>query len=199
MSANEKAEVFLLIIKRIGKWILYAFIIITLIFLCLLAYDKINSYLEKLPKVITELKGIKIGEKYSDFIFKNPGFKEIKVKFKTLSEQHYENYERRLDVAVTKSKIEDVSYTCELDFDNTNINGISCNDSGDKIIERFADEVRIQCYMDKTDPLYPNIRVYDIVKYGVRYFMLNNKVESIGVSSPDTLALYTGINWGQCE
>jgi len=200
MSANEKAELIFIIIKRIGKWILYAFIIILLIFLCILAYDKINNYLEKLPKVITEFKGIKIGEKYSDLIFRNPGFKEKKVvKFKAASEIYYEHDEKRLTVSLTKGKVDNIYYSCDQGLDYTIINGISCNDSGDKIIEKFADEIRIQCNIDKTGDLYPNVRVYDIIKYGVRYYVINNIVSSISITSPDSLASYIGFNWGSCE
>jgi hypothetical protein len=200
MSANEKAEVFLIIIKRISKWIFFAFLAGLLIFLSLYFYDKIHNYIEKLPKVILELKGIKVGEKYSDFVFKNPDFKEKTIiKYKTLGEMHYEHEERRLSVSVLNNKIDNVVYICENDTDITSINGISCYESGDIIIERFADELRIQCHINKTDIMYPSVRVYDVVKYGVRYYVMNNRVLSISISTPDSLLSYKGINWGQCE
>lgn len=199
MNANEKAEVFFIIVKKIGKWFLFALLILILIFLCLYSYDKITNYLENLPKVITELKGIKVGEKYSDFVFKNPGFKAKKINFKTINELHYENIERRLSVSVNNSKIEDINYICDSESDYTNINGIACNDLGDKIVEKFTNEVKIQCLLDKDNLLFPDLRVYDVVKYGVRYELLNNNVVSYKVSSPESLSKYTGINWGQCE
>jgi hypothetical protein len=199
MSANEKAEVFLIIIKRIGKWFLAIISVLIFIFFVSYVYIKVNDFIEKRPKIITDLKGVRLGEKYSDFVFRNPGFKKSKVNLTTANEINYINEENRLSVSLINGKVESVYYYCGPNSDFTNVNGISCDDFGDKVIEIFAKELRILCGKDKNDLSRHNVRVYDIVKYGVRYFLFNNKVGSVMVTSPEILAGYIGKNWDHCE
>jgi len=75
MEKNERAEAILIVIKRISKWILLS--VLGLATLALFVGLGIYMYKEweDRPKVVLELKGIAIGEKLNDVLFRNPGLK----------------------------------------------------------------------------------------------------------------------------
>ena len=200
MSAKETAEAILIVIKRIGKWLFIGVSIVLLLIASFIGYEKFSNYLDNRPTVHSELKGIKIGEKYSDFAFRNPGFVQIKEKpKKSIGETYYENESLSLSVSVEKNYIVDVTYICQDKFEMTSLNGVACQDSGDNIFEKYGNEVRVQCLIDKSDKMATSYRVYDVVKYGVRHHVISNKVIGFQIVNPEKLSTYVGINFTKCE
>jgi len=200
MSKNETAEAIIIVLKKIGKWILYGLLIVISIVILYSSSIAIVQYYENKPKLITELKNIKIGERYSDFMFKNPGYIVDKNPPKNRENESYlENSKEKITVAIKGNLISEITYICKENYENTTVNGISCNETGDYISDKFGENLRIQCLKDKTDKDYLIYRVYDVVKYGVRHHVLSNKVVAFNIVNPDILKDYTGLNWSNCE
>lgn len=200
MSAKETAEAILIVLKKIGKWILILVLIVSFLVSLFIAYVKLNEYLENRPKVINQLKDINLGEKFSDFMFKNPGFIQIKdVENSEANEENYENKNSSLTVAFIDKLVTQVTYICKSSYEYTSINGIVCGSSGDLILDKYGKDVRVQCLKDKSDKNYTSYRVYDVVKYGIRQHVVSNVVQAFMIASPKDLEGYTGINWTSCE
>jgi hypothetical protein len=200
MSANETAEAIIIVIKKIGKWILIALLFVVLGVIILSSYEFINQYYKNKPKIITEINNIKIGEKFSDFMFRNPGFTVAKNPPKRdENETYYENNSVSIGVTVKDDAISDITYICKDTYEYTNVNGILCNVNGDEIFEKYGKDVRVQCLKDKTDKDYLKYRVYDVIKYGIRHHVFSNQVKAFHFISPNTLKDYTGLSWVSCE
>ena len=200
MSANETAEAIIIVIKKIGKWILIALFFVILGVILFSSYVSIMQYYENRPKIVTEIKNIKIGEKFSDFMFKNPDFTIDKNPTKNNEDKtYYENNKEKISVTLKENIISEITYLCKETYENTIVNGISCNDIGETIIEKYGQDLRIQCLKDKTDKDFLKYRVYDVVKYGIRHHVLSNHVIAFNIISAETLKEYTGTNWTNCE
>jgi hypothetical protein len=61
MSANESAEAFLLVIKRLAKWALFAAVGIAVFTMFMAGFDEATDRWEKRPYKLTEYNGIKLG------------------------------------------------------------------------------------------------------------------------------------------
>ena len=70
MKSNETAEAILIVLKTVGKWLLYAALLVLVLGLVFFAYVKLDDYIKNKPKVISEFKNIALGEKLSDVKFK---------------------------------------------------------------------------------------------------------------------------------
>lgn len=103
---------------------------------------------------------------------------------------------KNIILVVKNNLVEMVGYNCEAGDDklSTQINGIGCGSSGDEIIGKFGNEVKVLCNMDKDNPR----RVYDISAYGTRYYLEKNSVYRMAISIPAYLELLTGKTWVQC-
>ncbi len=100
----------------------------------------------------------------------------------------------RLIIKIVDNKVIHIDYLCE-DHDYSSVNSIGCKSSGDEILDKFSNEVRILCSSDKDN----SERVYDTLKYGVRYFLKRNVVTSIVITEPKTLESYIGNHWVKCD
>lgn len=100
-------------------------------------------------------------------------------------------------INVENSKVIHITHECK-EYDLTSINGITCNSSSEKILEKYDRKIRILCPKEKSanSDIY---RVYDSVEYGVRYFLMQNKVTAFTIANPETLINYININWSSCE
>lgn len=150
------------------------------------------------PQLITQLAGVSVGEKLADVFFKHGDFKrDAKRDPNDKSEERYENTEKNTYILVKDGKVTNVAYYCQ-PFDYKPINGINCDDSGEKIKEKFGDRVRILCLNEKTEGGKFE-RAYDVVDYGTRYVLHMNKVVAMVIASPKDLQSYVGMNWDKCE
>jgi len=148
------------------------------------------DYYQGIPKVITEFKGVKLGESLSDVTFKLGNPEKVKNEW-----YGYSSPDR--GVKIQDGKVSFITYFCK-NSDYTKLNGIKCNSSGDTIFKRFGKDVRVLCDMGKErdDKL---IRAYDVMKYGTRYYLYTNLVYRMGITSPETLKSSIGTRWDHCQ
>jgi hypothetical protein len=150
-------------------------------------YTSINDWYEQRPKVIKELDGIKIGASISDLKF---SFEDLKRNEET-SRRDQEQYANKNDgfydlndgknsVEVINGKISRVVQRCDQEsVDYTTVNSISCNDSSEKIVEKFGSEVIVLCALksEQSGGLEEyKVRKYRVKKYNIEYYLYLNKV-----------------------
>jgi hypothetical protein len=198
MEQNKKAEAILIVIKRIAKWVLLS--VLGLATLALVVGLGVSLYdkWEDRAKVVSELKGIALGEKLNDVLFKNPGLKlsDWSTKVKALeSSIEYGNDEDKVWVHFLDDKVIAVNYSCNDNYDYTSINGISCGYTSEDIVEKYGGKVRVLC----NAKLKIAGRAYDIVENGIRYILHYNKVVAFSVNKPEYLKTFVGYNWRNCD
>lgn len=200
MSSNQTAEAFIIVLKRLGKWFFFVLLMIFLLIFSYIAYEKINQHIDDKPKVINEIKDIKLGEKFSDFMFKNPGFSlENNTSKKIANEKIYRNSDKTIDVEFNGELITEITYLCKESIEYTSVNGVFCNGLGDAVLQKYGKDVLVQCLKDKSDKAFLSYRVYDVSKFGVRHHVISNQVKAFTIVSPDELVNRTGVNWNPCE
>jgi len=202
MTTESETTIFKAV-KKLLKWFAVVLIVIfgiaSLIWLGTYAFYKIKDR----PKIETELKGVSIGEKFGDVMFKNYGY-EIEVPVKNLNgmfpdtaEVSYRNKNLRLFVTFKNDVVDSVSFDCSQEYEYSSISQISCGDSSEEINQRFGKNIRVLCRMDKD--IRNQYRTYDAVEYGIRYRLYHNKVVGFMIISPEKLSELVGINWSKCE
>lgn len=195
MKNNETAEAILIVLKTIGKWFMIAALALLATLLIIYVYVKIDDYIASRPRVVNELLNIKLEEKLNDVLFKVEGLELDKEELKVRDESttRYTNKNSGIAVDATLGRVSGIVYKCKDDADYMVVNDVFCNDLGDKILEKY-DDVRILCRKENI-----KFRVYDAVKYGVRYYVASNKVVAFYVANPSYLETLMGINWNKCE
>lgn len=185
-----------------------------------------EEYQER-PKVITELKGVYLGENFQDVIFKHGNAKrilwfwaddspdttpytddEVKTQLrnagsdllKQIAEGSTDGYyvfdKDTLTVTIKNNRVEKILVGCT-DGGNS-LNGISCGSNGDEILNKFGRDIRVLCNVT-ADPDKNSLRVYEIVKYGTRYYLRLNTVNQMMITSPATLNSYVSKKWAECS
>lgn len=128
--------------------------------------------------------------------FKNSKVALEKATAKENSDGSYYIGDSRVDVK--DNQVITIAHECNTSFDSTSANGIHCNSNGDEILQKFNNSVRVLCPNKKAESS-DLARVYDVVKYGTRYYLYQNSVSKIMVASPTTLDTFVGINWSACK
>ncbi len=199
MSANERAEAVLIVIKRLGMWSLYGVLISATLLGLLLAYWAADNYWESRPRLIQELEGIKIGESLGDVQFKISDLKRSESEANEAGTENYSSDSKRLAVSVKESKINYLAYYCKSEgLEYSSVGSIGCADRSDQITEKYGDDVRILC-AKKDGAIDNTVRTYDVVKYGLRYILEQNSVVVLAVIPPALLETYVGRNWFPCS
>lgn len=195
MKNNETAEAILLVLKTIGKWIAIAVLVLLAILSVIFIYVKIDDYIASRPRVVSEFLNIKLEEKINDVLFRVEGLELDKEELKGADEStsRYTNINSGVAVDATLGRVSGIVYKCKDDADYMVVNDIFCNDLGDKVLKKY-DDVRILCGKESI-----KFRVYDAVKYGVRYYVVSNKVAAFYVTKPAFLEKLVGINWEKCD
>ena len=186
MKPNELSEAFLLIVKRLFKWIAFGFLGSLIIFSIFFVYNKVDEYYQGLPKIVTSLKEIELGEKLNDFIFKNPGFTldDEKNKDSKINEYSwYINKNKSLSVAIGENKVQRIVYLCSSDSDYSNVNQIQCNSKGEAVVAKYGKDVQVRCLKDKNDKDTLIYRVYDAPKYGIRHHIISNNIVAFEIKN----------------
>ncbi len=199
MTPSEHAEVWIIIIKRLLKWVSWLIGIAILIGTAFFAYFEFSKWHSQKPRLVTTLYGITIGEKFTDFLFKNPGFTEKNKKESDSPDVRYFDNNSGLFVDIREGKVFAVRYLCAERDDFTSIHEIECQSLGEAILNKYPNDIRILCRKDKSVDGHLNYRVYDAVQYGVRHLLQSNKVVGFFISEPKTLDGLVGINWTQCQ
>lgn len=172
--------------KKICFWSLGLPLLLTIL---MIGYFSVNSLIENLPKIITEIKGIHLGDSKSDLIFKH----ELSEEPSNETLFFTNNVQAIFD---KENKVNGLIYVCtNNDYwsDSTKVNGISCYDSGDKIIDHFGKEkVNILCQSeqkvetDKPSTAHIQKRFYTTPQYNVEYILNKNIVEAFFIKKPKT-------------
>lgn len=101
-------------------------------------------------------------------------------------------------VTIKDNLVASIFQSCVPEFGGSmTVNQIGCGNTGDEILSKFGGDVRILCEIKKDNGSSPT-RVYDVLKYGTRYYLTTNLVEAIMIATPSTLESYVGINWDRC-
>lgn len=203
MMTAETETTVLKVVKKLVKW-LSAALIVLIVLASLIGLGTYAFYeIKDRPKIETELKGVSIGERFGDVMFKNDGY-EIEVPVKNLNgtfpdtaEVSYRNKNSRLFVTFKNDVVESVSFDCSQEYEYSAISKISCGDSSEEINKRFGKNIRILCRMDKD--IRNQYRAYDAVEYGIRYRLYLNKVVGFMIIQPEKLVGLVGINWSKCQ
>jgi hypothetical protein len=194
MSANETAEVVLLVIKRLAKWLVIALIAaLTLVVVFVFAWPELSRMYSERARVVTELGGIKLGDKLSDTLFKNPGF-ELK-KSKLDAPRYYANKDESMGFFGPDGRVNEVVYTCEANIYTTVIHGLSCESKGEAVLKKYGNDVVVWCKSDKTAKDYMTYRLYAVQKFGIRFHLISNKVEVFHATDRPV----ESSSWSACE
>ena len=146
--------------------------------------------------LIDSFKGVKIGDKFSDVEFKLGTLKKMSLKE---DDQDLYDY-KELGIFVDKKTrlVGSIIMVCD-GSDTDKYNGISCGTSGDEIIKKFGKDLNILCFIEKDGWQNPDkVRSYDVAKYGTRYILSKNVVQSISIREPKDFAGQSK-TWGPCE
>jgi hypothetical protein len=154
------------------------------------------------PQVVSSLKGITIGDTLSDVMFKYGDVKKLgedkdKVP-KDGEEISYWSAKRDLAVDVRNNIVTKVWHLCnskEVDYEE--VNGIACGDTGERINTKFPNKVRMLCPKTNDKDLSLS-RNYDVVEYGTRYVLDENKVTGFLIMETRELQSMFGVNWDVC-
>ena len=159
--------------------------------------QKIIEHEEKKPKIVSEIKGIKIKEKLADVLFKNEGYKLHKNEDSD-EEIRYKNDEIGMQFIVKDGLLSRVVFLCLKSDVSTTIEGIRCGDSGEEIFKKYGKEVKVLCRI-KDDEFKDKIRLYDVEQYGIRFGLEHNKVSAFVVVEPYNIFEEENKNWRKCE
>lgn len=203
MSSKETAEAILLVIKKIGKWIFIAAMILLFLFLIFIGYSKVESYYQNRPQIVDKIKGIKLGERFDDFMFRNSGFVFNEERNKKANQPvFYENKDKSTLVRIENGTVIRILYKCSGVSDYTEVNGVVCGASGDEVFSKYEKGVNVKCLKDKSSDDYLKYRVYDAVKFGVRYHVVANEIVAFDIANPveiNNLEANMNSNWASCE
>lgn len=103
----------------------------------------------------------------------------------------------KLRLIIKDKRVEAIQFDCG-DFSDLDVvvNTISCNTSGEDLQKKFGKDIRVLCSKNNTNLE----RVYDVVRYGVRYHLSQNKVSAFLIAEPKVLEThFLGKNWDKCE
>lgn len=170
---------------------------VVLLFALVLGADSLISKYNNRPVLTTEFRGVKVGEKLKDFVFKSGAIKNIDWVNKNPEKYPLEidgsyNLKTNGDSAmVSNGIVETVEHVCsENSYDDTSLIGIKCEDTGEDVIERFNGLVEVAC-PDKgekfLDPYENTVRIYSVNKFGVQYFLFENHVKALFLSTAGSL------------
>jgi hypothetical protein len=191
--------------KIIGVAGLAIIVTIGILIAGLVGYNKFESR----PKVINEFKGIQLGDTYGDLVFKmgkvvkdTKNSERRQSDFPDTNDGIYDVPSTKAFAWVVRNRVDSIAYQCSEDsYDSTQVNGIYCGDSSEKISEKFGDNILVQCQLKDDskiiDPFEHKVRMYEIKKFGVRYFLFENKVAAIDVFSSD--GFKTLKSYGSCK
>lgn len=163
-------------------------------------YDFLGKYLESHPRLVDTLQGVRVGEKFSDAVFRMGQFEQVPTGNGGAygDDALYYQAERRLFLRVREGMIEGIGYSCRPEGEQASVNGIACGDTGEALLKRFGSDLRILCFDDRDQRGLKNQRAYDVPRYGLRYRLYLNQVISLYVTEPARLAVSAGERWVEC-
>lgn len=191
MQNNQVAEGILIVLKTIGRWIVIAALIFVAMVISFYAYIKIIEHNQNKPKLVNSLGHMTLGESLNDVLFKVEGLIKSESTHEDENKARYFNDQTGFGVEVTSAIVTSILYRCKADLDYFNVNGIFCNDTSDLIAKKY-NELRILCDEDIV-----TFRAYDAINYGLRYYLISNKVIAFRIFEPSVLKS-KNVNWKSC-
>lgn len=171
--------------------------VLLLVAIALGANSLISKYNNR-PVVTTEFQGVKVGEQLKDFVFKSGASKNADwknnnpEKYPLESDGAYNLKTKGDIVMVSNGIVENIEHVCDADtYDGTSLNGVKCEDTGEDLVERFKGLIEVVC-PKKGDPYENTVRIYSVNKYGLQYFLFENRVKAQFLSAPGSLKSTNG-------
>lgn len=168
-------------LKFIG-YIVGGFVLLTV---ALIAGAIAIDYYSNQPKQESQFKDVKLGESYSDFMFKTGGNPTASnsTKGSKPNDGSYAPSKFNGVVDIYEGKVVRVGYYCNANqYDSTALNRISCGDSSQAIENKFGNKIVAMCQIGEDKPketfLY-RARMYIAKQYNVAYLLDNNKVTAL--------------------
>lgn len=189
------------IFKKLLKWLAASILVFGLLASLISLGVHVFYEIKDRPKVESELNGVKLGDKFSDVMFKNPGFEKEKKQgpdyFNELkpNEIKFANKEANTFVYFTSNLVSKVAYACRGSLEFTEVSKIRCRDTSETLEQRFGNKLRVYCYRILED----KFRAYDVPKFGIRYLLWENQVSGFVISSPLEMILFDSANWVSCN
>lgn len=165
--------------KKIALWFGGSTLVLIAISLAAIFSDSIKELAPTIPRTITSYDNIKLGDKLSDVEFKKGKLTKIATK-KTGDDVYEINSKTSIYVDKNTQLVSGLYAGCA-DYQSTKFNGIGCDDSGEKIQDKFKGEVSVLCRPEEKGEENLPVRAYDVAKYGVRYILEKNAVIGIFV------------------
>lgn len=153
------------------------------------------------PEAVTSIGDVALGDAWSDVVFRVGG--DFKGEPSPDQGRYpgtiiYTHDKLPLVAHVYQGRVTYIVYRCPREGPSITVNGIACGDSGDRIMERFAKQIRVLCLV-KPSSISSSMRAYDAVDFGTRYVLSSNKVTAFAVADKAEMPYLSGINWGKCE
>lgn len=176
----QVAETIFTVIKRLIKWAVIGVVVYWLgIFLLMYVIVNISSSKDSVSiKVVNEMNGVKLNESLGDVLFKKKEYKKSsEAQSKSLANERYVIYDDgKYEVVFDNDKSVELNDTCgKIYVGEKGVNGIVCDDSSERILNQYGEQINIYCMKDNT-------RVYLTPNYNVAYYLKSNEVKRISVS-----------------
>ena len=176
----QVAETIFTVIKRLIKWAVIGVVVYWLgIFLLMYVFVNISSSKDSVSiKVVNEMNGVKLNESLGDVLFKKKEYKKSsEAQSKSLANERYVIYDDgKYEVVFDNDKSVELNDTCgKIYVGEKGVNGIVCDDSSERILNQYGEQINIYCMKDNT-------RVYLTPNYNVAYYLKSNEVKRISVS-----------------
>ncbi len=182
--------------KLVIVWILMiVFTLLTLI----VGYTIFTNYKDSLPKRITQIGDVRLGDTYDDFMFRTTGFSEDKDKSREY--KTYRSEDNRYIVFILNERVTRIIYNCISHDDLIYLNTVTCGTNGDDVLAFYLDSIAIKCRRKKDEESYSKVRAYDAAAYNVRHHLVENKVVAFDVAEGSLIQSETSLmnkNWDKC-
>jgi hypothetical protein len=155
------------------KWIIGISIILGLVIWAYKSYRdyeyrKVEAPIVDIPSDNPQLFGVKLGDKRNDVIYKKG-----KPKKSVGVDDEYENAYIYYD----DNRVSSVFYSCALEY-RTELTGIACSDSAEKVKKRFEGKIKEYCLPDT-----PTDRIFMIAEFNTIYVLQQETVRALGIKS----------------
>ena len=124
--------------KLVIVWILMiVFTLLTLI----VGYTIFTNYKDSLPKRITQIGDVRLGDTYDDFMFRTTGFSEDKDKSREY--KTYRSEDNRYIVFILNERVTRIIYNCISHDDLIYLNTVTCGTNGDDVLAFYLDSIAL--------------------------------------------------------
>jgi hypothetical protein len=164
------------IVGKSFKWIIGASIVVGLGIWAYVSYENYTHHKRDAPTDNPQLAGVKLGDSRNDVIYKKGK--------PSRSVDGDDEYEKTV-IYYDDNKVSAVFFSCKSDW-TTELNGVACNDSAEKLKKRFKGKV--YCLPDT-----PTERIFMVAEFNSIYILQQETVKALGIKSG------SGKKWVDCN